>query len=859
MINKRYGITVTSIAIILVLFFFTKNFLGGSAEFDIPEEYAEQIIEYENGDRVYVPEETQITYDIDGGIFYDNELLVYTDADLSSGEKKRIAQSIDGVVVGEINGAIQMIQIAFAETDYQGLCEKAETLMQNDAVIYAGVDCPVMAEAADTYEFTYLDGNPWSPNKDEIITDIGEEGKPGGNDWWAEAIGAYTAWGYGQDADPVNVGIIDSGFDLDHEELSGRISMLEDFSENDEEILHGTSVAGIIGAADNDVGLRGIHAGANMICADKTPVEGTDIMKDEDGYHTTAVFAEIINQMVEKDVKVLNMSWALDAVYTLKVYLYYWPFVDELLYDDYLSVCRGTATQTAKQCIVIVSQLIKNDEDMLFVQAAGNGWNGGNDNGYEANKYTGFFASVTESSYKEPDLSLSVNKHKLLSYQEIKKHILVVGAVENQRDKDGNYRMTQWSNHGVSVDICAPGETIFSTSNSSSGQEYTFRFAGTSASAPMVTGSAALLWGIDPELKAEEVKELLLRSATKDAYGYYFKNMRYPMLNLRNAVREICAESPPPEPEEITDLAQWDDLLYEKLRVLVEKYGVVETGTIEFTNDEIEAAVISDKASGILGADVYDYDGDGKNELFVVRAKTYGTQGEAENPYTSEIYLSMYDEFKDGFVSSVELADEKVIKNPKLNVPLYSTSFHLARGTDAKECCIYFDYYFSINTQSFGTIRIEYDDKLSVVYGVECTEYATEAICETCDSDLALESILGQSDVGEGRPGWNAGKMYAHDWETDVEEFFAPYHKEYHEALSKLQLKDSESRSVMVPAVDKYGTANLYYLCSKKPVEHYSMKKGTLTELCGMISPNAQGGATFSCYDSTDMRTMLGL
>ena len=269
MINKKYGIIVTSIAMILVLFFLTKNYLGGSAEISIPEEYAAQIVEYENGNQVYVPEETHLTYDIDGGVFYNNELLVYIDEELSSGEKKRMAQSVDGTIVGEINGAIQMIQIAFAETDYQGLCEKAETLMQKDKVIYACVDCPVVAEDADTDDVAYLDGNPWSTNKDEIITDKGQEDKPGGNDWWAEAIGAYTAWGYGQDADPVNVGIIDSGFELDHEELSGRISMLEDFSENDEEVLHGTSVAGIIGAADNDVGLRGIHAGANMICADK--------------------------------------------------------------------------------------------------------------------------------------------------------------------------------------------------------------------------------------------------------------------------------------------------------------------------------------------------------------------------------------------------------------------------------------------------------------------------------------------------------------------------------------------------------------------------------------------------------------
>lgn len=81
-----------------------------------------------------------------------------------------------------------------------------------------------------------------------------------------------------------------------------------------------------------------------------------------------------------------------------------------------------------------------------------------------------------------------------------------VGASDN----DGNAAL--FSNYGQkTVDLFAPGQQIYSTlPNNDYGYE-----SGTSMSAPVVSGIAALVWSYYPTLSAEQVKEILLSSAVK--------------------------------------------------------------------------------------------------------------------------------------------------------------------------------------------------------------------------------------------------------------------------------------------------------------------------------------------------------
>ena len=122
--------------------------------------------------------------------------------------------------------------------------------MKSDNVFYASYEYPmyITSESVDFASSGNI--NPWG--KDKKKNHDGNESDPDGNDWWAEAIGAYTAWNYDNWESNVKVGIIDSGFLTTHEDLTNDegksvIAMLDNFEENTVD-SHGTHVAGIIGA-----------------------------------------------------------------------------------------------------------------------------------------------------------------------------------------------------------------------------------------------------------------------------------------------------------------------------------------------------------------------------------------------------------------------------------------------------------------------------------------------------------------------------------------------------------------------------------------------------------------------------------
>lgn len=88
-----------------------------------------------------------------------------------------------------------------------------------------------------------------------------------------------------------------------------------------------------------------------------------------------------------------------------------------------------------------------------------------------------------------------------------KNSYLRIGASTSEGTK------ASFSNYGSKeVDFFAPGEKV--TSTSTFDQYKTAN--GTSFSAPIVSGVAALVWGVYPELKAYEVVEILKRSAAKN-------------------------------------------------------------------------------------------------------------------------------------------------------------------------------------------------------------------------------------------------------------------------------------------------------------------------------------------------------
>lgn len=496
---------------------------------------------YDNGDITYRPNVEQISFDKDSGeIYFKNLLMVYTFTDISDEEAKKLADLVNGEIVGDISGLINAKQILVQEAEFEKLNDLADILMESEKVLYAQVDYPIqLTENA-------VDSNPWSEDKNTPESDRGNEENPNGKDWWAEAIGAYTAWKYSAKSSPIQIGIIDSGFDTDHIELDGKISFMPDYAVNSEND-YGTLVAGLIGAMNNSEGIRGVADKADLVCVDWTPDENTN-------YLSSGEYTEITKQLIEHGVQVINNSWAMGEFYSKEGYTHSifgdsnnWEFLLQHLvmqvsgaYDSYLESVETCIKRTALTCVISMVEILMNGKkNFMIVQGAGNGYED-RPQGVDA-KYGGYYDAVDETIYNLLPLSKRNElSRRGITYNNIDERIMIVGAVKNKTDKNGNYKMTSISNYGDHVDICAPGEDIFSLAcdNKYRSEE------GTSLATPLVSGSAALLWSLKPDMTPSEVKNLLRSSAVKQAAGVGDgKGSLYPMLNVGNAVKTLINQS----------------------------------------------------------------------------------------------------------------------------------------------------------------------------------------------------------------------------------------------------------------------------------------------------------------------------
>lgn len=477
-----------------------------------------------NGDTFYTPDYSHAVRDEGHTVmYYDNLLLVFTEADLFLDEQEALAALVDGQVVGTVSGGVHAVQLLVPEANLEELQQQCDALMADSRVMYACPEYPVQI---------------LGDSDEEIMTDTLDETDL----WWQEAIGAPEAWRFSELCQDIKVGIVDAGFYDEHEDLEGQITYISNDEYNTADD-HGTHVAGIIGAQHNGTGIRGIAPHAQLYCADVWP-EWYSI----ESYHTMTELLAVINAMAQEDVRVVNHSWGAivpsEETYLSNRYgfhIFKW-LTDGNGYRRYMFERRDEElVPTAEACLVMMSQLIHSGyEDLIMVQAAGNGYDNGM-SGCDA-IYNGFFCRIDEALYRDLDPKLLETLTQWgVTYEQIEERILVVGAVEDEQDKEGRYYLTDFSCYGDQVDICAPGADILSCVDPY-WTNYEF-YDGTSMAAPMVTGSVAYVWSLNPELSAGEVKALLLENTETEAVGVgKDKGSVYPMLNVGLAVRAVLEE-----------------------------------------------------------------------------------------------------------------------------------------------------------------------------------------------------------------------------------------------------------------------------------------------------------------------------
>ena len=143
-------------------------------------------------------------------------------------------------------------------------------------------------------------------------------------------------------------------------------------------------------------------------------------------------------------------------------------------------------------------------------------------------------------------------------------NVIAVGAITpNGKRKEANYHYDWGSCYGPELDVMAPGEMICTTIYQEypwSSENYDCDFDGTSAACPHVSGVAALILSVNPNLTGQEVRNIIESTAQKvreDLYTYsdtiigrpngtWHNEMGYGLVNAYEAVRKaICNDDLP--------------------------------------------------------------------------------------------------------------------------------------------------------------------------------------------------------------------------------------------------------------------------------------------------------------------------
>jgi len=279
--------------------------------------------------------------------------------------------------------------------------------------------------------------------------------------WNLHSMGVHNAWRFTTGADNVIIGIQDTGLGVDssgniHPDLRGTNfignNYLDEWSKSSS-FSHGTLVQGTIAAASNNgIGGAGINWNSDVI--------NIDVVGDDAPDYTLATATQAMINRAKTQGKRLVVNISLAGGYSSEF--------EQLIADN-----QNTA---------------------LFVIAAGNG--------------------NTNTISSPADLAQKYG------------NVVAVGSSWGNKDYFGNARTPgerisydNWwgSNYGNGLTVTAPSEFTSTSANRNASGSFDFgynqNFNGTSASTANVSGVASLIWSVNPNLSATQIKAIISETA----------------------------------------------------------------------------------------------------------------------------------------------------------------------------------------------------------------------------------------------------------------------------------------------------------------------------------------------------------
>ncbi|MBQ4852664.1 S8 family serine peptidase [Pseudoalteromonas sp. MMG012] len=320
---------------------------------------------------------------------------------------------------------------------------------------------------------------------------------------------------WGHKGHGVTVAVIDSGVDMDHPDLTDNLIKNPDVDSRARFGSHGTKVAGIIAATQNQIGVRGVAPQAKVISYYGSGGRSFDEWRVSHGDHESSKNIRAFN-------KSYGVDWAMSVPYTHEGAELNYPGMERVF--EKVSLITKHSDET-----------VADERTAIFVQAAGNGYQGTAlfETSAEGPRYIGAGWPIDDNAglpwqnsnadyesanfWNLPVSAISADG-VLSSYSTVGSSIFLTAPGGNDRFTPGHTTTTFSCEYYKRAypDIVTDCSVL---DNDGIEYGYSHTMSGTSSAAPNTVGAIALMLSAADQqqhnLTARDIRHLLAQTATK--------------------------------------------------------------------------------------------------------------------------------------------------------------------------------------------------------------------------------------------------------------------------------------------------------------------------------------------------------
>lgn len=388
----------------------------------------------------------------------------------------------------------------------------AQTVYNTDTVTRTLPDGSVIKEV---YQLTYVNGRLTARTLITSSTVSGPTVTAEANRT-AIAINQSAALARGLNGTGSTILIMDTGIDVNHPDLAGKIKYSIDYTNTglQDRVGHGTHVAGIAAANLNGIGMYGVAPGADLAIAKITNTTSSNFANAQKALLWAQQYQDIV-------VANLSSSTTYDATFLKGVTkladgtYYNATYFNSLKARGYTNAYYNAESPDAWAKVL--------GKEMVLVIAAGN-----QSNGFVNNP--SIFATSTDANGNlllGGRVLIAGNYNTTTNTVEGAKAGTMCRVVVNNLCTD-RYRASDFY-------LLAPGTAINSTYLNGTYQS----MSGTSMATPAISGAVAVVHQLWPYMKGDQIAQVLLKTANKNLPNYSVATHGQGLLDLDKATQPI--------------------------------------------------------------------------------------------------------------------------------------------------------------------------------------------------------------------------------------------------------------------------------------------------------------------------------